>query len=359
VGVRSLWFVLVLLTAAPGNSGAAVRFVVPADPGDALRVVGLAGDISLGDGLLQVFVASKEPVPAMLGELALVEGVLEFRPRFIWTPGLLHRAVLVVSGDTLEMEFSLPLPQVELPSTGRVVRIYPTPESLPGNLLRFYVYFSEPMQGGDVYRSIRLVKANGEVVEQAFVETVPELWDPDMGRVTLICHPGRVKQGLEMGEREGPVLVPGETYRLVVDGSMETARGLPLVEGIEVSIAAGEDDRVSPDPAEWILSPPQARTLDPLVIKLDEPLDHALLPRYLSVHDAQGVVEGSLSVTGSEDRCLFVPAEPWVAGAYRLEIHPDLEDLAGNRVDMLFDRASTPSAEERTARIREFQISYP
>jgi hypothetical protein len=350
----------VLLAAAP-SPGAAARFVTPDTPGDPLVVrelsaedLAVAEDAGLADAL-RVFVASGDPVPSMLGTHSVGEGELRFVPRFPWEPGVEYRAILTLGGDSGEIRFLIP--EHPLEPTATVRRVYPTPDTIPANTLRFYVYFSEPMRGGDLYRNVRLLDATGAVVEQAFVETVPELWDPEMHRATLIVHPGRVKQGLEMGDRMGPVFRVGESYRLVVEPEIRTARGLPLAEGFTRRYTVGEEDRTSPDPEAWTVVPPPAGTRDPLRLDLDEPLDHAIVPRMLQVTTRTEPVTGTWAVLGADDEVYFVPVDPWEPGEYGVTVAPDLEDLAGNRVDMLFDRKETPAADDRHQSGLRFTVS--
>jgi len=227
-----------------------------------------------------------------------------------------------------------------------VLRVYPTDDFLPENLLRFYVYFSASMQGGDVYRNIYLENAAGERIEQAFVETTPELWTPEMRRVTLV--------------REGSPLRRGEEFRLVVDAGMRSSSGDTLARGFEKSFSVGKADRQSPDPKRWKIEVPTAGSPEPIRIHLDEPLDHALLPRFLSVEDKDGGgVGGTLTVLRGEKLCYYAPGQAWAPGSYELVVQSSLEDLAGNRLDMLFNRESTPPISEREAIRLPFSVSEP
>ncbi len=362
---------LVLLTAPPGLScrdgGSRLDIVVPGNPGEPVLVTGLApGDVdrlrTVGEdewpSVLAVYVANEDRIPAILGEWELVDSRLEFRPRFPFVPEQEYHAIFTLGGTRREARFVLEAspPPVEV----TVLRVYPTGDFLPENLLRFYIYFSASMQGGDVYRSIYLENAAGERIEQAFVETVPELWTPEMRRVTMLLHPGRIKQGLEMSEREGLPLRQGEEYRLVVDVGMRSTGGATLGEEFEKRFSVGKADRRSPDPKRWKIEAPSAGSRGPLRIHLREPLDHALLQRFLSVRDRDGTtIEGTLTVIRGEKLCFYVPGLDWAAGEYELVVRPALEDLAGNRVDMLFDRKSTPPPSEREAIRLPFSVSEP
>ncbi len=360
--------VAVLLGLAPRAVVAEPRVVVPETPGEAVRVTGLSpGTLSaLGaldaagwSGTLAVRVVTDTDgeVPAMLGTHRVEGADALFLPRFPFVPGQAYRARFAWGDLSLEQPFRIEPKRVA--PHGTVARTYPTGEVLPANLLRLYVYFDTPMLGGDVVACVRILDAQGEPIPNAYVGS-PELWDPQRHRLTLILHPGRIKQGVEPNRTLGPVLVPGQRVTLRVDASMRTADGVPLAEPYERSFQVGEADRVSPAPGQWSLDAPHAGTREALRIGLDEPLDHALLPRYLAVIKPDGLgVDGALTVGDGERVCWFVPASPWKAGPHRLVVQPGLEDRAGNRLDMLFDRQSTPSRSERTEQELPFVIGAP
>jgi len=83
-----------------------------------------------------------------------------------------------------------------------VEEVYPTTSQIPENILRFYVYFSEPIKDGSTIKSIHIFNEDNVEVNLydtnssatgIFLETLEELWSPDYQRITLILDPGRVK----------------------------------------------------------------------------------------------------------------------------------------------------------------------
>ena len=52
------------------------------------------------------------------------------------------------------------------------------------------------------------------------------------------------------------------------------------------------------------------------------------------------VVTGRVDITNSETVWLYRPEAAWRVGQYRVAAHPTLEDLAGNRLDGVFDRSA-------------------
>lgn len=340
-------FVGLLIAVAP-DARAGITITPPQGPQDPVVVSGLS-DTAVDrlrslrpaewPARVAVYVVSADEVPPVMGVYAIHADRVLFTPRFPFEPGLSYRVQVVIEGHSAAITFVLPPAIVRRATT--VTRIYPSADRLPENLLKFYIYFSAPMRGGDVYERIRLVESDGKEVEGAFVETSPELWDPDMRRVTVICHPGRIKRGLELHDRVGPPLVAGRSYRLVV-GRMIDATGRPLAIDRTRFFEAAEADRAVPKVRAWTIDAPEAYSTLPLRVHLGEPFDHALLQRLVSVVHADGSpVAGSVTLGDHETVWAYYAEEPWQAGGYAVLVHPSLEDLAGNRPDRLFDSDAT------------------
>jgi hypothetical protein len=244
-----------------------------------------------------------------------------FLPRFAFRPGLRY-SLLVDGVEAVSVE--LPVPVVE-PTTS-VIAIHPAARVVPENLLRLYVTFSAPMSEGWAARAVEIVDVEGVLL------TEPELWDREHRRLTLLLEPGRIKRGLAPNAEAGPPLAEGESFTLRVDAAFRDAAGLPLITGTERTFEVGPAVRSRVDPSAWEVVPPHADTFDPLVVRFDRPLDHALATRYLDIG-----VDGEVTVVG-EMEWSFRPREPWRAGRYELRVDAALEDLAGNSVRRVFDR---------------------
>jgi hypothetical protein len=66
-----------------------------------------------------------------------------------------------------------------------------------------------------------------------------------------------------------------------------------------------------------------------------------------------------VTLTRQESEWRFTPAAPWKPRAYRLQIDPALEDLAGNRVGRAFDvdvRGHTAEGKPKTAVSLAFHV---
>ncbi|MBM3814323.1 MAG: hypothetical protein FJW20_22090 [Acidimicrobiia bacterium] len=278
----------------------------------------------------------RDDVPPMAGDYSVQGGTLIFRPEFPLEPGLTYRAVFHLVTDKVSATFTAPKPKPV--STVVVEQVYPTVETLPENQLKFYIHFSAPMSRGEAYQRLRLITGQDQPVSLPFLELDEELWDRDQKRLTLFFDPGRVKRGLLPNQEVGAPLEEGKRYSLVIDQEWKDAQGVPLKQGFKKSFTVGPADRTPLDPKKWRLTPPLADTATPVLLDFHEPLDAALLMRFIDVIDINGKpVKGTVSIEREETRWTFMPAEPWKAGAYKLEIMTALEDLAGNKIGRAFD----------------------
>ena len=306
--------------------------------------------------LFVVFVENDSPraeVPPVSGSYQIKDGAVVFEPRYPLQAGVTYRALFTpenyVSGaEGAGAVFDIPK-RTTTPST--VLHIYPSPDRLPENLLKFYIHFSAPMSRGEAYRRLKLLDSDGQTVELAFLEIGEELWDGAGKRLTLFFDPGRVKRELLPNREAGSPLEAGQSYTLAVDRGWPDAEGIPLQAGFEKSFRAGPPDHDPPDTGLWRLRPPGRGTRDPFVVEFPESFDRALLERVLTVATPTGKpIEGSLEVGELEKSWAFTPADPWKSGDYLLIVETILEDLAGNMIGRPFEVDSFERVERSVTR---------
>lgn len=304
----------------------------------------------------------------ILGDYEAVGRALRFSPRFPFAAGRLHRATLDLPAlcdltgmppppDARVITISFAVPESARNSKARVTAAFPSADSLPANTLRFYIYFSEPMTRRAIAKSVRLEDGGGKPVPGAFLEMEDGLWDPTSKRLTVFLHPGRIKRGLALHEREGQPLKAGMRYRLIVDRTAEDEDGQPLVAEFVKEFTTTKEDRTTPDSSRWTVIPPASGTVDPVALTADRPLDHALFARVIRVTTADGrPIPGEARVDAGETRWSFSPYSKWQSGKYVLHVAPELEDPAGNRLTRLFDQEIHGKSEREEA--REVLISF-
>jgi hypothetical protein len=280
--------------------------------------------------------AGTADAPAMLGSYAIEGGMLVFRPRYPLAAGVSYRAVFHQPGRAtpIERRFDGPT-RVKAPAT-RVERVFPSADVLPSNTLRLYIYFSAPMSRGEVPARIHFLDSRGNELKGVLLPG-QELWDPTNQRLTMTFDPGRIKRGLESNSKMGPPIAEGERYSLVVDRAWPDAQGLPLAADYRKDFRGGPALRMPPDPKQWHLTIPRAGTSAPLVIEFGRSMNYPLLQRMLQVAGPKGRTAGTIAVNRNETEWQFTPRVPWPAGAHRLLVDADLEDVSGNRINQPFD----------------------
>ncbi|MEM6878434.1 MAG: Ig-like domain-containing protein [Bacteroidota bacterium] len=218
-----------------------------------------------------------------------------------------------------------------------VTHVYPSSDSLPTNLLRFYVQFSEPMKTVGNLEKIRLIDQEGQTLENTIFNNVYELWDPSQQQLTIILDPARVKTGLDAHETLGRALEVGKTYRLVINGLENTNHHAQRV-AFEKTFHTIPADTVSPDIAKWQPFFPNAQSHDPISIHFSDIIDqHSLQTRIIVVDDHQQAIPGQVYLSDQERHWAFHPEQAWTSGQYHIYIHARLADPAGNNLNGLFD----------------------
>lgn len=237
-----------------------------------------------------------------------------------------RRTEVTVPGDTAS-------------SASRVSAVFPGQETVPANLLKFYVHFSEPMSEGRLFDYARLLDGSGKPVMQAFREV--ELWADHHRRVTLWINPGRTKEALGLSEALGPVLVPNRTYTLEIRGGLPDEKGRPLRQTFRLPFRTTVADHTQPKIEAWQITPPAAGIKSTLQVRFGETLDYALAQDGISVETADGQpFAGTVEVNSDAAGFTFVPSAPWRSGSYRLAVAGVVEDLAGNSFYRPFEAPS-------------------
>lgn len=278
---------------------------------------------------------SKTPGPSMLGKYVRTSNDLSFTPRFPLRAGSTYRANLKTAGKTASLDYRVPMPATKAPP--RVVKIYPTTDVLPANHLRFYIYFDRPMRGGkDLFKHLVLLNENRKEIDAPWLDD--EIWDEDNNCLILYIHPGRIKWGVGHHESMGPVLHEKRSYALVVRGEWTDLDGNKIGKDTIKRFRTIGEDRVRIDLSKWRPTTPKAGTRDAVVLTLPKSIDYRSLQTGLTVRNAKGkVVAGTIAIGKGETSWSFTPNQPWQLGAYRVNVNPDLEDVAGNTPSRPFD----------------------
>jgi len=286
---------------------------------------------------------------AVAGRYATSDTALEFHPAFPLDAG---RAYTVSIGSSRRRD-TLMIPARAAGTLTRVLRVLPSTEGVPENLLRLYIEFSAPMSRDGAIGFVHLLDEKGVEVQRAFLPVDGDFWNPDHTRYTLFLDPGRVKRGILPNEQMGRPLSSGHRFTLRVDSTWRDGRGAALGASYDHTLTVGPADLAPIRLAEWTMSSPGVKTVEKLVVRFPKPLDHGLLRRALGVETLGGrSVGGTVEVDAGERVWRFSPTEPWRAGEYQLVVLSILEDVAGNRINRQFEADRFDRVDSTTAQPR-------
>jgi hypothetical protein len=273
--------------------------------------------------------------PAMFGAYERHGSDLIFRPRFALEPGQLYRASFGPEKQTVIAEHRVPSRTAG--EAVRVVKVYPTADVLPANHLKFYVYFSQPMRGGQaMFEQFAILDEDGKEVYDPWLHD--EIWDEKENCLIIYIHPGRIKWGIILRELLGPVLLPEKRYTFVIRGAILDAEGRPMGKDYVKKFRTTAEDRKRIAVDDWKLTSPVAGTREPVELRFATSIDHRSLGRLLSILDASGQrVAGAVEIGKDEKTWAFRPERPWANQEYRVTVDPGLEDVAGNTPRRPFD----------------------
>jgi hypothetical protein len=293
----------------------------------------------------QVPSPERDSLPDVSGRYLLFEDEVQFIPHFPFEKDVKYRASFdprplgaPLTAEPLMLEFLIPAKQTA-PALTEVTHIFPSCDLLPGNLLRFYVCFSDSMQRGRALEEISLLDSDGQPVADALYRPPVELWDRTMRHLTVLLDPGRLKRWLGPNVELGPPLKAGQEYTLEIGSGMIDLHGRPLREHFRKHFLVGDAVRKHISVEHWKILPPVTGSRQALVLIFTSPLDWALLLQTITIGSADGsVIDGRVVVDECERRWSFTPTLPWAAGVYHIRVGSSLEDVCGNSITGAFDR---------------------
>ncbi|MES3017759.1 MAG: Ig-like domain-containing protein [Bacteroidota bacterium] len=282
----------------------------------------------------EIFIRIAGKPENILGEYKRDRYGILFTPLIEFTPGTDYQ--IIFNGRLLS---GLSISETRINGNVALNAIYPSADTLPENLLKFYLIFSKPMRKNVSEKYMSMLDGKGDTLKDVFLNLNTELWDEGGKQLTIWLDPGRIKRGLQPNERAGNPLHAGSGYTLVISPEWADLRGSKLGKPYLKKFHTTQKDTQTPDPANWSLNVPVSGSDQALSISFHESLDHSLLSNTITVIRRDGEkVKGKIVVKDKEDSLLFNPDVKWAAGIYYLKVDSKLEDLAGNNLNRLFDR---------------------
>ena len=309
---------------------------------DIPKVLTKALDYDSVSSLLKIRLANSDPSVSILGEYSIESETISFTPLIPFTRGLRYEVGL---RDATIGTFHVP--RADPADAPKLLGIFPSQDTLPENLLKIYLHFSQPMQEGKSADHVFLVKNNSDTLKGTFLNLQPELWNEDRTVLTLWLDPGRIKRDLHPNQLLGAPLQNGGHYQLRISAHWKDQQGASLPKTYSKSFVANARDSLSPLPRNWKITAPPRGTAQSAKVEFREPLDYSLITESLSIEDGNGnPVKGQWEVGKEEKAAYFRPTENWRAGKYTVSVLTILEDLAGNNLSRPFDREVTKKTTE-------------
>ena len=298
---------------------------------------------------MNVFLIDNDSQIQVKGSFKKVAQDLVFIPKF----SLLQNVSYVLRSKSLRFPFSLKAESTAAPA---VTHIFPTADTLPENLLRMYIQFSQPMKTTGNIEKIRLKNEKGQEIKGAIFNNVYELWDDTQTQLTIIFDPSRVKTGLIANETLGRALQPNKTFKIIID-DLEDIYGNTLAQPYIKTFSVTKADIISPDTESWRLNLPKSRSKSPLSINFQHSIDRmSLMSRIQLFNENNEVVNGAISIKNEEKTWEFIPNEEWVDGEYVLKVNSRLADPSGNNLNGLFDHTIGSLKNKKEGKIIEIPI---
>lgn len=288
----------------------------------------------------------------ILGEYELTADEVIFTPLIPFTHGKTYKVTVngkMVKEVEIDTGVAVAVPIVE--------EVYPTRDTVPENLLKIYIKFSQPMKEGEALRHIALIKNDRDTLADEFLDLQPELWNKDRTMLTVWFDPGRIKRDLQPNLKMGPPLTKGNKYSLLIKKEWQDQDGIQLMDVFRKNFIATQRDSNSPEVPDWEIILPPAGTKHDIIIDFKQPMDYLVAKNAIHIlNKNKNEVSGSYDLTNGESRLNFTPDSTWIKGDYYLQAEARLEDLAGNNLDHLFDVDNTQKKVKENTRTKLLRI---
>ena len=218
--------------------------------------------------------------------------------------------------------------------TASVVTAYPMTKTIPHNTLFFNVRFSHTMANDRLaYKYIKVYDEQG--TERTTPWRQKSFWLDDGKLLTLMIHPGRVKNGIHY---ESPLFDSGKTYTLTISKNIKDINGNPIAKDYSQKYYVTGDDRVSPRVLFNKTILPKANTTQPVLLHFSEGIDNATMQGSVFIYNEKGdLLQCSIIENGNDNIYKITPTSNWRRGKYTLVLKSAVYDFAANRINRLFE----------------------
>ncbi len=285
--------------------------------------------------MISLALSSSESEQSILGTVDMFEGFVRFTPVVPFKSALSYE--VRYAGKTVDYFAASPnMVNMDVPE---LKRIYPTTDTVPENLLKIHLAFSQKMSVMPSSDYVHLLNANGDTLKHIFLRLETELWNIEQTLLTLWLEPGRIKKGLLPNLLDGIPIEKGNIYTIAVSGNWKGANGIELKNPVKKTFYVSDRDEEIPSVSKWTVSQPDNGTIQSLIIDFDEALDYtSIVESFHITRDDGKEVEGTYEIKEGETAIEFTPTNKWGVGTYEIDISRYVEDLAANNLNRPFDR---------------------
>ncbi|MDB4292881.1 hypothetical protein N9954_05685 [Maribacter sp.] len=307
---------------------------------------------------LRIFIG-EESQTSVIGVIVSAKDAHSFTPVVPFTPGQTYS---FRKRDTMVLA-TFSIPKRELSAPNEVLGLYPQLDTVPENLLKMYLEFSQPMQEvGNALDFIKVTNETDSVETLPFLRLESELWNTEHTVLTLWLDPGRIKTDLIPNRELGLPLQAGKAYTLAIDRSWKSREGAPLKQAFSKKFHVGKRDDQKPELEKWKVALGQADSLKALHIDFGEPMDAFLALETIRLYDSNdSPISGDFALVQKQSRLRFIPNTAWPGKEIEIRVQSRLEDLAGNNLERRFDRPIKDGQirDSDTTKVRSFKFRLP
>lgn len=268
---------------------------------------------------------------SILGTFSFAKQALLFQPRFEFEPGLIYQ----IQYGSFSTTYTIPHGNQEGNAPLKILTIYPNTDTIPSNLLVFYIHFSQSMNPSkSAFKSVVLLDENDAPITRTWREK--SYWIDGDSTLVLMIHPGRVKNGISSTSELGDLFPENRVRSLLIKDNLQSKNGQLLQASLKRKWHVGPIDHQVPKLLSERLQIPKAGTKTPLVFSFSEPMDYGLLKKWVTIRSNGTLLAGWLKHQ-KDAQWAFVPDKNWQPGTHELVLHNKLADLAHNQLDRLFE----------------------
>ena len=284
---------------------------------------------------------------SMLGNYRVEDTRIAFRPRFLPDPSIRYNVNFNFNALYEVLALSARLPEdsvfsdwIDYPSfeesKSEITGMYPSINVLPENALRMYLYFSAPMGFDNPFDHIQLVDQEGALIKNAFAELPEGLWNADRTRLTLLFHPGRIKQGVGPNLSEGPVLEEGKLFELRVSKEWRAGDGTELAGDFKKSFFVTSAQRSKLRKKDWTI---EAICKDECIVRLSTGgiPDLEMVDNMVAIQNEKGEPVEFVCYPEASGTFLIRSDLFQKDASLTMMVNPKMEDISGNTFLNAFD----------------------